>query len=471
MGVESDVKPDSVALHPVGAAGAPEVMGIFGTGDLGRSLGLRLLQSGYRVVYGSRRPHSCGPVPQGAEVASHAEAAKEASLIFVCVHREHYEFLTTLTPHLKGKVLVDLSNNLKKGIYPEANAAYLQRLVPGADVVKGLNTLSAWALQNGLLAGKQVYLCGNSANAKQAVSEMATKLGLTVLDRGSLSAARELEDFPLRLFPEWRLPLLVAACLMGFFYFYLLIRDVIYAYVETGQDISYRIMISLANKVFPIVSLVMLSLCYLPGCIAAFLQLYRGTKYKRFPNWLDRWMLCRKQMGLVALGLALLHAIYTFIIPIRYAVRHKLISRVVDENNKTTPFYFDNKEAWGTDSFYVLGILGFFLYLLLGLTSLPSVGGSLSWREFSFVQSKLGHLTLSICTAHGYIYGWNKFLRPSTYKWYTPPGYMLCLIVPSVVLVLKILLLLPCCVSVGWSHFCMYDSQTLKKNLYIYNQL
>lgn len=52
---------------------------------------------------------------------------------------------------------------------------------------------------------------------------------------------------------------------------------------------------------------------------------------RRFPNWLDRWMLCRKQMGLVALGLALLHAIYTFVIPIRYAVRHKLISRVVDE--------------------------------------------------------------------------------------------------------------------------------------------
>lgn len=70
MGVERDVKPESVALHPVGAMGAPEVMGIFGTGDLGRSLGLRLLQSGYRVVYGSRRPHSCGPVPQGAQVTS-----------------------------------------------------------------------------------------------------------------------------------------------------------------------------------------------------------------------------------------------------------------------------------------------------------------------------------------------------------------------------------------------------------------
>ncbi|XP_044214991.1 metalloreductase STEAP4-like [Thunnus albacares] len=448
-GIPEEMKPESVSLHPLGTGAAPEqpeLLCIFGTGDLGRSLGLRLLQSGYRVVYGSRRPHSCGPLPQGAQVMSHAAAAQSASLIFICVHREHYEFLETMAPHLEEKVLVDLSNNLKKGMYPEANAAYLQRLVPGAAVVKGLNTLSAWALQNGLLAGKQVYLCGNSAEAKRAVAKMATKLGLTVLDRGSLSAARELEDFPLQLFPEWRLPLRVAVTLTAFFFFYLLIRDVIYAYVEQRKDISFRIMVSLANKVFPIVSLIMLSLCYLPGVIAAFLQLYRGTKYRRFPDWLDRWMLCRKQMGLVALAFAFLHAIYTFIISIRYAVRHKLISLVVDEmkNNKTTPFYFDNTEAWGTDSFYVLGILGFFLYVLLGLTSLPSVGGSLSWREFSFIQSKLGHLTLLICTAHGYIYGWNKFLRPATYKWYTPPGYMLCLVVPSVVLVLKVLLLLPC---------------------------
>ncbi|XP_034083918.1 metalloreductase STEAP4-like [Gymnodraco acuticeps] len=447
-GTSEMMKPESVSLHPLGAAAAPvpEMLCIFGTGDLGHSLGLRLLQSGYRVVYGSRRPHSCGLLPQGSQVMSHEAAAQSASLIFICVHREHYGFLETMAPHLAGKVLVDLSNNLKKGIYPEPNAAYLQRLVPGAAVVKGLNTLSAWALQNGLLAGKQVYLCGNSAEAKRAVAEMSTKLGLTVLDKGSLSAAGELEDFPLQLFPEWRLPLRVAVGLTAFFFFYLVIRDVIYGYVEQDKDISYRIMVSLANKVFPIVSLIMLALCYLPGGIAAFLQLYRGTKYRRFPDWLDRWMLCRKQMGLIALGLAFLHVIYTFMTPTRYSVRHKLITLVVDEmkNNKSIPFDFDNTEAWGQDSFYALGILGFFLYVLLGLTSLPSVGGSLSWREFNFIQSKLGHLTLFICTAHGYIYGWNKFLRPSTYKWYTPPVYMLCLIVPSVVLVLKALVLLPC---------------------------
>uniref|UniRef100_A0A8C4YV32 STEAP family member 4 n=1 Tax=Gadus morhua TaxID=8049 RepID=A0A8C4YV32_GADMO len=406
----------------------PKLLCIFGTGDLGRSLGQRLLQTGYRVVYGSRRPQSCGPLPPGAQVLSHTEAAQLASLIFICVHREHYDFLETLAPQLKGKVFVDLSNNQKKDMYPDTNAEYLQSTVH-------LKT-------NIPTSHLQVFLCGDSAEAKQAVRELATRLGLSVLDRGSLSAAREVEDFPLQLFPEWRLPLCIATGLTAFFFFYLLIRDIIYAYVEQDKDISFRIMVSLANKVFPIVSLIMLSLCYLPGVMAAILQLYRGTKYSRFPDWLDRWMLCRKQLGLLALALAFLHVLYTFIIPIRYAVRHKLISTMKD--NKSTPFYFDNTEAWATDSFFVLGIMGFFLYFLLGLTSLPSVGGSLSWREFTFVQSKLGHLTLIVCTAHGYIYGWNKFLKPSTYKWWTPPGYMLCLVVPSVVLVLKLLMVLPC---------------------------
>lgn len=49
---------------------------------------------------------------------------------------------------------------------------------------------------------------------------------------------------------------------------------------------------------------------------------------RRFPDWLDRWMLCRKQLGLLALGFACLHVLYTLIIPIRCAARahatHKL---------------------------------------------------------------------------------------------------------------------------------------------------
>lgn len=86
------------------------------------------------------------------QVMSHAEAAQLASLVFLCVHRENYDFLEALAHQLSGKVpsqtpvnqaamleyqpralliirkvLVDVSNNLKKNIYPEANAEYLQR--------------------------------------------------------------------------------------------------------------------------------------------------------------------------------------------------------------------------------------------------------------------------------------------------------------------------------------------------------
>lgn len=46
--------------------------------------------------------------------------------------------------------------------------------------------------------------------------------------------------------------------------------------------------------------------------------------------------------------------------------------------------------AWRTDSYYAMGILGYAVYLLLGITSLPSVSNALSWREFSFIQVDIG---------------------------------------------------------------------------------
>lgn len=54
------------------------------------------------------------------------------------------------------------------------------------------------------------------------------------------------------------------------------------------------------------------------------------------------------------------------------------------KDNKT--YEFDNTAAWRHDTYYSMGILGFGLFVLLGITSLPSVSNSLNWREFSFVQ-------------------------------------------------------------------------------------
>lgn len=61
------------------------------------------------------------------------------------------------------------------------------------------------------------------------------------------------------------------------------------------------------NSTLAVHAIMMLSLCYLPGLLASYLQLIRGTKYSRFPNWLDKWLRMRKQLGLLMLFSASLH--------------------------------------------------------------------------------------------------------------------------------------------------------------------
>ncbi|XP_048881916.1 metalloreductase STEAP4 [Brienomyrus brachyistius] len=437
---------DSIAMTPVTTDSDHRLgtVGIFGTGDFGRTLGLRLLQAGYQVVFGSRSPQRSSLLPQGAQVLCHAEAAKTAQVIFLAVHRDNYDFLVPLADRLAGKVLVDISNNQRRNQYLEPNAHYLSKLVPEASVVKAFNTVSAWSLQSGGLdANRQVLVCGDSAESKQRVVDIARSLGFTALDKGTLLAAGEIEDYPLQLFPMWRLPGAVAVGLTASLFAYVLLTDVIYTWVTSNKDMSFRIMVSLANMVFPMVSLIMLSLCYLPGVLAGFLQLYNGTKYKRFPDWLDRWMLCRKQMGLLALAFAFLHVLYIMIFSIRYYVRYKVVSWTISQM-KENQSEFDNTVAWYTDSYMSLGVLGFGLFILLGITSLPSVSNAMNWREFRFVQSKLGHLTLLLCTSHTILYGWKRFLRAQTYRWYLPPAYMVVLVLPCVILGLKLLLVTPC---------------------------
>ncbi|XP_069504511.1 metalloreductase STEAP4-like [Ambystoma mexicanum] len=418
---------------------------IFGTGDFGRALGGKMLQCGYNVVYGSRNPEHSNLVPKGAEVLSHQEAAQRSSVIFLAIHREHYAFLKELTDVLDGKVLVDVSNNLKLNQYPESNAEYAAQLVPGAEVVKAFNTVSAWALQSGTLdASRQVFVCGQDIKSKQMVMEIARTLGLTPLDQGSLMVANEVENYPLQLFPMWRIPMYISTALAVLIFLYCVIIEVIYNYVNAGEDATYSIMISIPNRVFPIVSLILLALVYLAGVIAAFIQLYKGSKYSRFPDWLDKWMLCRKQLGLVALAYAFLHVIYTLVIPIRYYVRWWMNNYVITQikNNSTAPF--DTSYAWRSDGYLAPGILGFFFYVLLGITSLPSVSNIVNWREFRFVQSKLGYLTLMLCTGHTLIYGWDRFIYGPYYRWHLPPAFVLSLIIPCTVLCLKLFLILPC---------------------------
>ncbi|XP_004646884.2 metalloreductase STEAP1 [Octodon degus] len=128
------------------------------------------------------------------------------------------------------------------------------------------------------------------------------------------------------LFVQWCLPIKIAAVVSSLTFLYTLLREIIHPLVTSHQQCFYKIPILVINKVLPMVSITLLALVYLPGVIAAVVQLHNGTKYKKFPPWLDKWMLTRKQFGLLSFFFAVLHAIYSLSYPMRRSYRYKLLN-------------------------------------------------------------------------------------------------------------------------------------------------
>ncbi|KAM5327551.1 metalloreductase STEAP3 isoform 5-T6 [Glossophaga mutica] len=371
---------------------APKV-GILGSGDFARSLAIRLVGSGFSVVVGSRNPkRMVGLFPSAAQVTFQAEAIGSPEVIFVATFREHYSSLCGLSDQLAGKILVDVSNPTEQEHlqHRKSNAEYLASLFPTCTVVKAFNVISAWTLQAGPRDGnRQVPICSDQPEAKRVVSELAHTMGFMPVDMGSLASAREVEAMPLHLLPSWKVPTILALWLFLFFYAYNFIRDVLQPYVQEGKNKFYKLPLSVVNTTLPCVAYVLLSLVYLPGTLAATLQLWRGTKYRRFPDWLDHWLQHRKQIGLLSFFCAALHAIYSVCLPVRLSYRYDLVNLAVK-------------------------------------------------------QSTLGFVALVLSTLHTLTYGWTRAFEESRYKFYLPPTFTLTLLVPCVIILAKILFFLPC---------------------------
>ncbi|XP_039998288.1 metalloreductase STEAP3-like isoform X2 [Xiphias gladius] len=377
----------------VAEPGAP-VIGILGTGDFSRSLARRLVASGYQVVVGSRAPkRSVALFPEEAEVTSQMEAASQADLVFVAVFPEHHSTLVELKPALAGKTLVDVSNGLQINRDGPSNAEQLADLFPESFVVKGFNTISAWTLQSGPRDGsRQVFLCSDNSQAKSSVIQLCRRIGFVPVDTGLLSSSLEIENLPLYLFPSWRIPILCTLGLFIFFYLYNFTRDILQPFIKGDKRVFYKMPVETVNVTLPSVALVMLALVYLPGLCAAFLQLRWGTKYNRFPNWLDRWLANRKQFGLCSFLCAVLHAIYSLCLPLRKSARINLLNAAFKQVKDGVEDSWVDEDVWRMELYLSAGIMALGLLSLLAVASLPSVANNVNWREFSFIQNSLGHI-------------------------------------------------------------------------------
>ena len=429
-----------------------KVIGILGTGDFGRALAKRLIRCGYDVIMGSRNPDyqrvtSIDEELTPVKVATINEVLsnENISIVFLAVHAKNFSLcITPSIDSLGNKILIDISNQdkLRNG---ESNAEKLAEEFPTLRIVKAFNTLSAYAMESDTFGGaKQVLIASNDQEAREKVSALSREMGFTPIDYGMLRSARDLEAYPLTLMYGWGRPTLFTFGIFIGWNVVLIIKYWNY-YGRSKHKFKWsNIPLAYLNKPVCLTAITLLALSYLPGCLAAFLQIINGTKYKRFPDWFDQWLKARKMLGLYALFFSAWHVAISGIFMSPGYMGSWFETTKVHFPENTSGFVHDfsvkmNLKGEGTIS---VGILALLLMSILGLSSLPSVGAVLNWREWRFVQSHLGYVTLFLVTSHVVIFalpGWIK--HPKKFFYFNS---FMCCIIPFIVLLMKLLLITPC---------------------------
>jgi len=434
---------------------------VVGSGDFGRALAGRIAKSGYRVTIATRdSTRNSDLIPAGVNLSGWSEISA-ADVVIVAIPFDFYSSLPE--DLLAGKIVVDVSNrSTVKRTSERSQAEHLASILPRSKVVKSFNVLSAYSLENGGLQGsKQVYVAGDDSSARDVVSSIIRSSGFTPVDMGVLTAARNIEDIPVSVFASWRVPFYIHLSIFIFLYILSFAKMQICWPITWSSDGSFlwhlwnHIPMDNVNKTLAVHALITLALCYLPGVLAGWIQIFRGTKYSRFPAWLDNWLKMRKQLGLLMLFAAAIHAclsvaymsptyqglVYGDAVEISvHTMEGGWGPKTESENKTAVKVYGTEKMEWRGECFLMTGVFGFALVVILGISSLPSVSASLTWKEFAFIQSGLGWSAMILLCAHDMFYGWKYLNGPSCG---IPSSFQYALYIPFLTILLKIPLIIP----------------------------
>ena len=188
-------------------------IGILGSGPAGQTLGTGFLCRGHEVMIGSRDPAklqtwlaAAGPA---ARTGSFADAARFGELVVLSVLGRAAEDVLRLAglDNFDGKILLDASDPLdfssgRPGLFvgtTDSLGERIQRLLPQANVVKGLNTVVAEVMVDPSLTGGEpdMFIAGDSYQAKATVTALLAEFGWPVIDMGGIESARWLEALSL----------------------------------------------------------------------------------------------------------------------------------------------------------------------------------------------------------------------------------------------------------------------------------
>ena len=176
---------------------------IGGTGSFGMALAVRLREAGYAVVIGSRdaeRARAAG-AELGVEGATNGDAARGADLVVLTTKADGaVETARSLRAAIGTTPVLSVAAELsftKEGVLPTGEATSIARRIQDVldgPVVAGLHSLAASNLGGEEAPDEDTLVCGDDAEAKALVLELAGKVTSgRAIDAGPLASARALE--------------------------------------------------------------------------------------------------------------------------------------------------------------------------------------------------------------------------------------------------------------------------------------
>lgn len=195
---------------------------IIGSGDVAKSLAAGFIKHGHEVTLGTREAAKLGDFAKAnskARVGGFADAAKFGEVVILAVKGSAAAGALGLAgaANLAGKTVIDTSNPIADA--PPVNGVLkfftsldsslmeqLQAKFPAVHFVKAFNSVGSAAMVNPRFKGGKpsMFIAGNDAGAKKAVSGILDQFGWEVEDMGGAEAARAIE------------PLCMLWCIPGF---------------------------------------------------------------------------------------------------------------------------------------------------------------------------------------------------------------------------------------------------------------
>ncbi|MBD6620887.1 F420-dependent NADP oxidoreductase [Komarekiella sp. 'clone 1'] len=180
-------------------------IGIIGSGNMGRSVGILWAERGHEVFFSSREAAKAQAIAElaghGARGGTNDAAAAFADVIFYGV-RELPSKVFSATDVLASKVLIDCNNSPIPEDFAfepiaESIAEKFAADVPNAHIVKAFNTFAqeVFELSPDPLGQYQVscFVCSDNEQAKQTVINLIAEIGFNPVDCGELRRARMVE--------------------------------------------------------------------------------------------------------------------------------------------------------------------------------------------------------------------------------------------------------------------------------------